>query len=222
MSLNPAAKRLVSRYSKLSQADKDSFLERTAFNYKDSRCVRSLVDWAAESNLPAFLEKFLSDAHSSNNADLIDYVVERIYHNKKTLGAQGATLFHAWVGVSHFDCEDACSKSIGGYDLKWIHNLIPHIENPEIRYLAYSAVVNFCAYVSMNTGFSHPEQIIQPYYDGLAACLSADDQCSNMISRLNTECQTSLFLETLNCAVQKQRLQLHVGEGAVSMTSRKI
>lgn len=222
MSLNPAAKRLVSRYSKLNNADKETFLERTAFNYKDSRCVRSLVDWAAENTLPRFLEKFLSDAHSSNNTDLIDYVVARIYHNKKNLGEHGETLFHAWVGESRFDCEGACKKDIAMWDLKWTHNLIPYIQNEEIRYLAYRAVVNFCEPVSVDTGFSNPEPIIQQYCKGIALCLSADDQHEQMMHRLRTECRPSLFLETLSCAVQKQRLQLHVGEGAVAMTSRKI
>lgn len=222
MSLNPAAKRLVSRYSKLNSADKDTFLERKAFNYKDARFIRSLVDWAAESDLPQFLAKFLHDANSVNDTVLIDYVVERIFRNRTTLKEHGAELFHAWVGSSNFDCERACVKSSESWDLKWIHNLIPHITNEDVRYLAYNSVVRFLEPVTVDSGFCNPERIIKPYYDRIILCLAADEQCENMMRRLHNDCPPSPFLEAISCGAQKQRLHQEIKSPSSDKTSRKI
>lgn len=222
MPLNPAAKRLVRRYSKLNTAGKERFLERTAFNYNDARCIRSLVDWAAENNLPHFLEKFLHDATNCNNTDLVNYVLERVYCNKDTLGKQGAHLFHTWVKLSNFDCERACLNATEVWDLKWIHNLIPYVQNDDVRFLAYNAVINFLAPVTVESGFKNPENIINRYYDNLIACLVSEEKCEHMMSRLRNHCKPSTFLETVSCGVQKQRLQLHVGEASCIVASRKI
>lgn len=226
MSLNPAAKRLVSRYSKLNDGDKETFFERTRFNYKDAykdaRCIRSLIDWAAKNNIPKFLEKFLQDASNVNNTTLIDYIVDRIYQNRTILREHGSQLFHIWVGQSNFDCERACVRNTEVWDLKWIHNLIPHIKNEDVRYLAYNCVVSFCTPVTVESGFCNPENIIKPYYENLILCLICDPKCEDMIKLLNSDCKPSKFLETVSCGVQKQILQLHVGEASSIVANRKI
>lgn len=222
MSLNPAAKRLISRYRKLSSVDKERFLERTTFNYNDQRFVHSLVDWAAENNSPTILEKILHDANTVNNTDLIGYVVNRIYHNRTTLERQTTELFHAWVGASNFNCERVCVHNTEVWDLKWIHNLTPHIKNDDVRYLAYKCVVDFCTPVTIENGFFNAATIIKPYCENLISCLISEPQCEDMIARLHSDCKPSIFLETVSCGAQKQRLQLHVGEAFGIVVYRKI
>lgn len=222
MSLNPAAKRLVARYTKLSNEDKETFLERTSFNYKDSRFIHSLVEWSAEKNLPNFLETFLNDAHHVGDTDLIDYVVERIYRNRKILGSHGEALFATWVNHSSFDCEKMCLKNLETWDLKWNHNLIPHIENIETRYLAYAHVVEFCAPVSATSGFSNPENIIKPYYEGVKRCLILDNNGADILLRLGRAYSNSDFVARLIPDVEKQRLQLHVNNEQAAYSTRKL
>lgn len=222
MSLNPAAKRLVARYTKLDTEQQMTFLKQNAFNYKDSRFIHSLVEWAAEQNVTPMLETFLNHAHSVGNTELIDVVVEHIYRNRNILGADGEVLFAAWVNHSSFDCERMCFKNLETWDLKWNHNLIPHIHNSETRYLAYAHVVEFCAPVSVTSGFLNPEKIIKPYYEGVKNCLILDNNSADMLLRLGHAYSNSDFVAQLTADIQKHRLQQHVHNGHTISPPRKL